>query len=285
LAGPVIRADLIGQPTAKGAAIPIEHFFADAAVRFVQIAPDGRHLAYLAALGNGQTGVMLTDLETERTEVLVGKQDESIGLFFWKGSDRIVYGGDLGGNESLSLRSINLKTRNVVPLAESFREIIADQASYASIEDVLKLDPKHILIRGNKAVGSYDYGIFLLDVRTGERRKVQGLGTPGTYGGFADNEGVIRALDLRVGSVVEHQVRTDGRSTLASRSPAGSPSSSPPTTACSTCSPGRAAKRPTCAPMISRGKATSRDSITSSRVPTTRSSYRPTAPSCSASNI
>jgi len=159
-------------------------------------------------------GITLMDVETGRTERLVGKQDENIGIFFWKGSDRLVFGGDLGGNESLSLRAISLKSRNVLTLAESFKEIIADQRIYASVEDILRLDPKHILIRGNKEAGSYDFGIYLLDVRTGERRKVQGLGVPGAYGGFCDNAGVIRALDLRVGPVVEHQMRADGHSSF-----------------------------------------------------------------------
>ena len=214
LTNPVLSARNEESALPMGAAIPIEHFFADPAIRSVQIAPDGRHLAYLSATGTGHLGLTLVDLKTGLSELLVGKRGEDVGIFFWKGGDRIVYGGDLGGNESLFLRSISLKSRNVVTLAESFKEIDANQSTYASVEDILRLDPKHILIRGNKAAGSYDYGIFLLDVRTAERRKVQGLGVPGAYGGFADNAGVIRALDLRVGPVVEHQIRADDRSTF-----------------------------------------------------------------------
>lgn len=202
-------------PVPMGAAIPIEHFFADAPMRSVQLSPDGKHLTFLTTLGTGHIGIAMMDIESGRTEALVVMNDENITSYFWKGSDRIVFGGDLGGNESDSLRAINLKTRNVIALAESYKEIGAQEANYASILDTLRLDPKHILVSGRKNVGDQnDEGIFLLDVRTAERSKMQGAEVVGGRGLFPDNTGVIRFLNRRVGDTVIHEVRLDGKSTF-----------------------------------------------------------------------
>ena len=201
-------------PAPTGAAIPIEHFFADSAMRSVQLSPDGRHLAFRTTLGTGHIGIAMMDLETGKTEALVAMNDENITQYVWKGSDRIVFGGDLGGNESLSLRAISLKSRKVIALAESYKDLVADMADYADIVDILKLDPNHILISGNKEARSPDFGIFLLDVRSGERRKMQGADVVGGRGLFADNTGVVRALDRRVGANVEHELRLDAKSTF-----------------------------------------------------------------------
>jgi dipeptidyl aminopeptidase/acylaminoacyl peptidase len=207
-------ADPTPPPPPQGAAIPIEHFFADAAMRSLQLSPDGRHLAFRTTLGTGHIGIAMMDLQTGQTEALVAMKDENIKLYFWKGNDRIVFGGDIGGNESLSLRAINLKTRNVIALAESYKEIGAENANQARIIDNLKLDPKHILIQGNKDVGSYNFGIFLMDVRTGDRTKMQGADVVGARGLFADNAGVVRALDRKVENTMIHELRLDGKSTF-----------------------------------------------------------------------
>ena len=205
-------ADPAPPPPPMGAAIPIGHFFADAAMRSLQLSPDGRHLAFLTTLGTGRIGIALMDLESGKTEALVAAKDENIKTYFWKGNDRIVYGGDLGGNESLALRSIKLSNRKVISLAESYKDLVADRANYASIVDTLKLDPKHILISGNHGVDSSDFGIFLLDVRDGERRKSQGAEVTGIRGVIADNEGIIRGIARRDGPTVIHEVRLDGKS-------------------------------------------------------------------------
>ena len=215
LLAPRLRAaDAAPAPAPMGAAIPIERFFADSAMRSVQLAPDGHHLTFLTTLGTGHIGIAMMDLETGKTEALVAMNDENITFYFWKGSDRIVFGGDLGGNESQSLRAINLKTRNVIALAESYKEIGATQANYATILDRLPLDPKHILIDGNKGVDSMDHGIFLLDVRTADRSKMQGSDVVGGLGQFSDNTGVVRALDRRVGPTIIHELRGDAKSTF-----------------------------------------------------------------------
>lgn len=156
-------------PARPDSLIPIEHFFVEPDLSGVQVSPEGKHLAFLTTLGTGRVGIALMDLATGKIEPLVAAQDENYGEFLWKGPDHIVFGGDLGGNESLALRSIKLSNRKVVSLAESYRERYSDRANQASVVDSLRFDPYHLLIFGNQDVGSWNFRLFRLDIRTGDR--------------------------------------------------------------------------------------------------------------------
>ena len=199
----------------SGADIPIEDFFVDAEIRSVQVAPDGRHLAFLARLGTGRTGVALMDLETGKIEPLVAAKDENYSWYFWKGSDRIVFGGDIGGREQQSFRSISLSKRAVVNLAEAYQEVVAERANWASLLDDLKFDDNNILIVGNKDAGSGTRSVYRLNIVTGDRTNVPGSGDVGVFGPLADNAGVIRARARISGETEYHEVRADGHSTFA----------------------------------------------------------------------
>lgn len=128
-------------PAQTPARIPVEAFFAEPDVRLVQVSPDGKSLAFLTTLGTGKVGIALMRLDTGKVEPLVAAHDENIKSYFWKGNDYIVYGGDLGGNESHALRSISLSKRKVVALADSYDERIADRANWANVADPLKFEP------------------------------------------------------------------------------------------------------------------------------------------------
>ena len=94
----------------KTAPLPVETFFAEPDIRGVQLSPDGKYVAFLTTLGWGKVGIALLDLTApgKTPEALVSAKDENIKEFFWKGNDLIVYGGDVGGDESYSLRSISV---------------------------------------------------------------------------------------------------------------------------------------------------------------------------------
>ena len=192
--------------------IPLDVLFADSQMRSVQLSPDGQHLAFLTTLGTGKIGVALMDLQTGKIEPLVAATDENIKFYNWKGNDRIIFGGDLGGNESNALRSISLSKRKAVELANSHQENIEDNADTASILDNLKFDPQHVLIIGRKGVGTMSGGVYLLDVRYGDRTKAPGADVEGAFGLMADNTGLIRCLDRLQEKNVVHYVRTSLKS-------------------------------------------------------------------------
>ncbi|MBI2518744.1 MAG: S9 family peptidase [Opitutae bacterium] len=198
----ILRAETPKSPA------PLEHFFAEPDIRSVQVSPDGLNVAFLTTLGTGKVGIALMHLDTGKVEPLVSAADENIEYFLWKGSDRLVYGGDLGGNESTALRSISLSKRRVVALAESYRELLSDRANFANIIDTLPHDPNRILISGPKNIGSFSFDLWFLDVRTGERRAVPiNIDKPDTGGFVADCTGAIRARVRLEGDKTLYEVR------------------------------------------------------------------------------
>jgi len=207
LAGPVRT------PAESPPRLPVEAFFAESDMRSVQVSPDGKYLTFLSTLGRGRVGVALMHLDTGKVEPLVDAGDENIAFYFWKGNDCIVYGGDLGGNESAALRSISIRKRKVVALAESYRERYANRANFATILDRLKFDPDRILISGVNEIGGRNYSLWLLDVRTGERWPVGSYEPKEDTGRFAiDNHGVIRGRSRYHGDKVIFEVRPDAGS-------------------------------------------------------------------------
>ncbi len=202
--------------------IPLEVLFADSQMRSVQLSPDGSHLAFLTTLGTGKIGIALMDLQSGKIEPLVAAKDENIKFYVWKGNDRIVYGGDLGGNESNALRAITLSKRKAIELANSHQANIDDNADTASILDNLKFDNQHVLIIGRKGVGTWTGGVYLLDVQYGDRAKAPGADVEGAFGLMADNTGLIRCLDRLQEKNVNHYIRTNLKSdfTKVASSPA-----------------------------------------------------------------
>ncbi|HEY0864231.1 MAG TPA: S9 family peptidase [Lacunisphaera sp.] len=188
--------------------VPVEAFFAEADISSVQVSPDGKSLAFLTTLGTGKVGIALMHLDTGKVEPLVGAKDENYEGFFWKNSDWIVFGGDIGGNESSALRSISLSKRKVIALADSYDERFADRANSAQIVDELKLHPHHLLVSGPKSQGSFNFALWKLDIRTGERRPALGYEPKeDTQEVAVDNNGVVRARSYLLGAKTIYEVR------------------------------------------------------------------------------
>jgi dipeptidyl aminopeptidase/acylaminoacyl peptidase len=188
--------------------VPVESFFAEPEIRSVQVSPDGNQVAFLTTLATGKVGIALMHLASGKIEPLVGAKDENYEGFFWKNNDWIVFGGDIGGNESNALRSISLKKRKVIALADSYDERFADRANSAQIVDEMKFHPHHLLVSGPKTQGSYSFSLWKLDIRTGERRPALGYEPKvDTQELAVDNNGVVRARSYLLGDKTVFEVR------------------------------------------------------------------------------
>ena len=217
---------LVANAVAETAArLPLETFFAEADCRSMQLAPDGKHLAFLTTLGWGKVGVALMDLTTGKYEPLVSWQDENIKKFFWKGSDYIVYAGDIGGDESYAWRAMSIAPpsaggkRKAVTLSDAFRERYNEDANIMELKDDLKFDPFHLLIFGRAATGSNSVGMYYVDVRNGRRTPApnyQPLPSGNAWEAHfditevADNKGVLRARRRVEGKKVLIEVCPEG---------------------------------------------------------------------------
>ena len=211
----LVSAPVCSRADSAPAPVPLENFFAEPDIRSVQLSPDGQYLAFLTTLQK-HVGIALMTLATGKVEPLVSAGDENIQFYVWKGSDYIVYGGDLGGNESPALRSIRITNRKVTALAESYRETYSDRANWASIDDVLKFLPNQMLVTGPKDIGSFTVSVWLMDIRNGKRSNVTMEHSKSDTGGFiADNAGVIRARSRLNGDKMLFETRRDAQSTFA----------------------------------------------------------------------
>lgn len=212
----LVSAPALLPADAAPAPIPLENFFAEPDIRSVQLSPDGQYLTFLTTIQN-HVGIALMTLATGKVEPLVTAGDENIQYYFWKGNDYIVYGGDLGGNEFPAFRSIRISKRKVTALAESYREIYSDRANWADVIDVLRFNPNQLLVRGPKEIGSYSVAVWLLDVRTGERRSANSGSDNKTDAGglIADNNGVVRARSRLDGDKMLFETRRDAQSSFA----------------------------------------------------------------------
>jgi dipeptidyl aminopeptidase/acylaminoacyl peptidase len=155
--------------------IPIERFFEDPAITNVRLAPDGNHLAYLAPM-NGRIGVALMDLRTGKVDVLVRSADENIDTFLWKGSDYIVYAADVGGNEAGAYQSINIKSRRITRLLESYGENneARQEGNYGRVQYFWGTNPKKIVVFGSRDKNSRAPGMYEVDVATSRRSPIGG---------------------------------------------------------------------------------------------------------------
>ena len=161
--------------------VPIEAFFATPDIAQVRLSDDGRRVASLVRTETGRNAIATLDLETMKGGVIFKPNDYNIQYLFWKG-ERIVFGGDAGGNESLSMRSIQYDGRGLRDLNESYKEFqVIEGPVGANVASRLRKDPDNIVIHGYGAAknsfGEWEptdtHGVFLLNIRTLKRELVE----------------------------------------------------------------------------------------------------------------
>jgi dipeptidyl aminopeptidase/acylaminoacyl peptidase len=191
-------------PPPAGAKIPLASFFAEFDASNLALTPDGKRLAFLTTLGTGRVGITMMDLETGKFDPLIAPKDENIRYFFWKGNDRIVYGGDLGGNESYAWLTFTLKDRRVKKLADSngWNQRLGYGARVMGLLDELPNDPERILVDFSRPA--------YFNLRT-ENIEFAISGEPRFETGefLADNAGVIRLRVSYGGDRINYEHRPD----------------------------------------------------------------------------
>ncbi len=187
--------------------VPLEDFFDEDDSREMQISPDGHYAAFLTTLGWGKVGVALFDLTTGKPpEALVSARDENTKAFFWKGSDYIVYGGDVKGSETYHWRSVP-----VAPPKPGAKRKVRALANGASVLDVKKFDPYHIIAFGSHEDLSNPVPMTI-DVRTGSRAPLDHYDPDAANiweaRDILDNNGMLRARERVFGDNTVFEVRS-----------------------------------------------------------------------------
>ncbi|MBA3849315.1 MAG: hypothetical protein C0502_04890 [Opitutus sp.] len=185
--------------------LPLESFFSLPTIRNPALSPDGSKIAYLFPK-DGKLALGLFERKTGEARIILEGAKENVEFFFWKGNERLVFGGDVGGNEVLFIGVTDLSGKKVQRVFESarLRRIsgnfggIVDPLASANEEMVVAgyfVDASTRMVDANVLV-SPPFRILRFNART--RGKTTVFQTEEPYTDFTiDPEGRLRFASMR----------------------------------------------------------------------------------------
>ncbi|MGA7781676.1 MAG: prolyl oligopeptidase family serine peptidase [Paraburkholderia sp.] len=128
------------------------------------IAPDGRHLSFLAR-HSGRENVFVQGIDADGAPVgeprpLTNETERDVPGHAWKGNDQILFVKDFGGDENFHVLSVPID-------GSEPRDLTPYDGVKASIVDDLRDDDRHVLIQMNRRDPQV-FDVFRVDVLTGE---------------------------------------------------------------------------------------------------------------------
>jgi dipeptidyl aminopeptidase/acylaminoacyl peptidase len=206
--------------------IPVETFFGLPAIASPRLSPDGIKIAFLFPK-DGRLALGLFDRKSNDGRIVLESPDENISFFFWKGNDRIVFGGDVNGSESLFIGATDLTGKKIQRLAESIRRITETFTIYgdlAGLVSELPEDPENIILRGN-FMGDVEHALAVasfpevqrIDLRTKARTRLLTMQVEQEmlWGNLvADRAGVVRLAEREQFKDFVWQLRNDNNATF-----------------------------------------------------------------------
>ncbi len=138
-------AALVTLATAEAAAplLPIDTIFGTHFIHSGQLSPDGKKVAFLAPSG-GTYSLAILDLETRKASVPVHTVGDSIQKFFWKGTDHLVFEGDIGGIEVPQVAVTDLEGKRVFSLLRAQTTKLSFSIYSGNVISRRVKDPEHI---------------------------------------------------------------------------------------------------------------------------------------------
>lgn len=209
--GAVFPAAAQNRPT-RPSEIPVSAFFDHPNIRGAQLSPDGSMVAFLFPV-EGRLAIGLFNRTTKEASMVIRGTDESILSFLWKGNDRILFFGDVGGNERFFYGAVDLDGRRVRRLAESQENEDELHGSSAGLLGSIPRDTEHVIMSGLftqrvRSLGEapeFDSGIFRVNVNTGARQRVV-AGDRSLAGFLFDFDGNLRAQARLANQVLSWEV-------------------------------------------------------------------------------
>ena len=133
------------------AQFPLRDFFASPERAYFRLSDDGKTLGFMqpVAEGGGQRrlNVFVQTLDGSQPvgepRLLTHETARDINLYYWKGSDRILYDKDFGGDENFHVVSVDVASGKITDLTPG-------EKVRAQILDDLPDDPDHILVQHNR---------------------------------------------------------------------------------------------------------------------------------------
>ena len=162
--------------------LPMEDFFRNPDNAAFSISPDGTRLAF-AKPWEHRMNIYVREIATGIEKRITSATERDIAGFFWKGSDKIVFVQDSGGDENYHVYITDIKGSEAIDLTP-FEKV------RAGILDDLEDDPNHMLIDMNK-INPEVFDIYRCDINTGELVLI--AENPGNITGWmTDHNGKLR---------------------------------------------------------------------------------------------
>jgi dipeptidyl aminopeptidase/acylaminoacyl peptidase len=182
-------------------AYPIPDFFSNPEKAYFRLSADGQTLGFMQPVsvdGNQRRlNVFVQTLKGSQPlgepRRLTNETARDINIYSWKGSHRILYVKDFGGDENFHVVSVDVKSGKVTDLTPG------DKVR-AEVLDELPDDPNHILVTHNRRNAEI-FDVYRIDLRSGKESLV--AKNPGDITGWkTDHAGRVRVA-----------TRTDGLKT------------------------------------------------------------------------
>ena len=139
--------------------LPMEDFFRNPDTAAFSISPDGTRLAF-ARPWQHRMNVYVREIATGVEKRITSATERDIAGFFWKGSDKIVYAQDSGGDENFHVYITDIKGGEA-------RDLTPFEKVKAGILDDLEDDPVHMLLEMNNRNPEI-FDVYRCDINTGE---------------------------------------------------------------------------------------------------------------------
>jgi dipeptidyl aminopeptidase/acylaminoacyl peptidase len=190
---------------------PVRDFFANPEKAYFRLSEDGKTLGFMqpvAVDGNPRRlNVFVQPLKGSQPvgepRRLTAETARDINIYYWKGSDRILYTKDFGGDENFHVVSVDVATGKITDLTPG------DKVR-ADITDALPDDPNHILVSHNR-INPEVFDVYKVDLRTGKETLV--AKNPGDVVGWStDHAGRVRMAYRTEGlnTIVMHRADDKG---------------------------------------------------------------------------
>ena len=232
-------------------AYPVRDFFSNPEKAYFRLSEDGKSLGFMQPVAiDGSARRLNVFVQALKGSEPVGEprrltaeSARDISIYSWKGSDRILYTKDFGGDENFHVVAVDVKTGKVTDLTPG------DKVR-AELLDELPDDPHHILVSHNRRNAEI-FDVYRIDLRNGAETLV--AKNPGDIVGWAtDHAGRVRVAMRTEGlnSIVLY--RADEKSefkpiiTTDTRPRSTWPPSAPTTSACTPSATAAATKRRWC---------------------------------------
>src|SRR5260221_2767249 len=184
-------APLAGRIAAVPRQFPLLDFFANPERAYLRLSDDGRTLGFMqpVAIDGAQRrmNVYVQALEGStpvgEPRKLTSETARDISIYYWKGSDTILYEKDFGGDENFHVVAVDVKSGRITDLTPG-------EKVRASIQDDLPEDAGHILVSHNRRNPEV-FDVYRYDLATGKDELV--AQNPGDIVGWqTDHAGRLR---------------------------------------------------------------------------------------------